>query len=529
MTKQHFSTTPLLSIFIMLALSACSNQPNKFNKNPTPDNPVEISLWYNPSVSEAGQPPADWAGYKIILNELGIKLRLTPLSQSNEERTKAISEASALNNLPDMCVVGRDSLITLIHKQQIASVDDLYKLMPNRSAKMYNDASKKFATFNGKCYGFSTQSGAPEKNEGILIRKDWLDKLELPVPKTLDEYIHVMHEFTFKDPDGNGKDDTYGYGAFIEANATSEGLGRRFDPFFGAFGVAGTWNLSLQSPGLNIHNSKYFDALTAIKKIHEEGLIDPNWIAYKKDDFRNAWKSGRFGIMREQNAAYAAEANYAPFDKNFPNGSWIVIDPPAGPAGLSSVGVYSTPYTTLVISKKAADEGKAPLIAKLLEWMSSDKGYYLLGWGEEGVNFVFDANHIPTAEGIPDPSKSYAKTEQQPLIQLRNLIFYGSDAELISRYPTYTCAASGKTMSALSVLRQMETKSWTPNIGADTLPAAPALVKKAYEQGVLDFVTGKRALTQETWNAWLIQFDKLGGDAWEKAGYNWAVENNYLY
>jgi hypothetical protein len=81
-----------------------------------------------------------------------------------------------------------------------------------------------------------------------------------------------MWDFTFNDPDGNGQADTYGYGAFIEIN-------------------------------------NY-----------------PNWMSYNKDDFRAAWKQGRFGIMREQNAAYATEANYAPFDKNFPQGTWMVVD-----------------------------------------------------------------------------------------------------------------------------------------------------------------------------------------------------------
>jgi len=87
-------------------------------------------------------------------------------------------------------------------------------------------------------------------------------------------------------------------------------------------------------------------------------VIDPDWPSLKKDDFRAAWKQGKFGIMREQFAALAAAANYAPFDKNFPNGEWAPLPPPKGPTGKSSVGIYDTNYRIYAVSTKAAKAGK---------------------------------------------------------------------------------------------------------------------------------------------------------------------------
>lgn len=516
----------LCLIFITL-LSGCRDKIPELH--PTADNPVTISLWYDASVTEAGSPPADWIAYKIIREKFGINLELTMLPLNASDRNVKVNAAAEGGTLPDMAVVNREPLMNLVKKGLVMPVDDLYSLMPNRTEKMYNETSRRFATFNGKCYGFSTPGGKIQKNEGVLIRKDWLDKLGLSVPKTMDEYLDVMRAFTHGDPDGNGKNDTYGYGAFLEINGYEEGLGRRLDPIFGAFGVAGTWNMSESDAGLNVRKPAYFDALNTVATMQKEGLIDPNWLGYKKDDFRAAWKQGRFGIMREQNSAYASESNYAPFDRKFPDGSWIVADPPVGPEGKSAVGVYTIPYTTLVISKRAEKEGKAPLIAALLEWMVSDEGYYLFGWGEEGVNFVFNENHIPVAEGIPDPAKSFAKSAQQPLTQLRNMVFYHSDAELVSRYPTYTTEVSRKTMSALTVLREMQQKAWVNATGSDTLPSANTELKTFYEQGVLDFVTGKNALTKESWSQWLSEFDRLGGAKWEQDGISKARQSNYLY
>jgi putative aldouronate transport system substrate-binding protein len=488
-------------------------------KGPTASSggPVSIELWYGAAVTEAGPPPADWEALKIIKDKLNIDLKLTALPSSSSDQDVKINTAAAANALPDLFMVSRDVWTNLIKQGLIAPVDDLYPLMPNRTKLHYDEDSRAFTTVNGKSYGLA-DPGSIAKNEGLLIRKDWLDKLGLKVPTTTEELFQVMKAFTLNDPDSNGKNDTYGFGAFIETYNYEEGLGRRFDPIFGAFGVAGTWNLSAKNPGLNVRRPEYYDALAYVRRMVDEKVIDPNWVSYKKDDFRAAWKQGRFGIMREQNAAFASESNYTPFDKNFPNGEWIVIDPPKGPKGYQAVGVYTQSYRIYAISAKAMKAGKGPAIAKLLEWMASDEGYYLLGWGKEGVNYVIGPDGVPTVNGIPDPSKGFSKPEIQPLTQLRNMVFYNSDVELKSRYPTYKAPYSGKTMSALTVLRDMQKRPWVNGVGSDTLPPPSADLKRFYEQGVVEFAIGARQLTPENWKAWVAEFDKLGGLEWEKSG-----------
>jgi putative aldouronate transport system substrate-binding protein len=345
-------------VMMVVSLGACEKNDSS--------GVVTIDLWYGAAVTEAGPPPRDWVALKKIREELGINLVLSAMPSSEADQDVKVNASAAGNTLPDIFMVRRDPFMNIVRVGVVSPVDDLYPLMPTRTAVHYDADSRAYTTVNGKSYGLASP-GTIAKNEGVLIRKDWLDKLGLNVPVTLNDYLEVMKAFTFQDPDGNGRDDTYGYGAFIEINNFEEGLGRRFDPFFGAFGVAGTWSLSKDDPGLNVRKPAYFDALVFIKKMIDERVIDPNWTSYGKDDFRASWKQGRFGIMREQNAAFAAENNYAPFDKNFPHGEWIVIDPPAGPDGKKSVGVYTQAYRIYAISTKAVRAGKGPAIARLLE------------------------------------------------------------------------------------------------------------------------------------------------------------------
>lgn len=492
------------------------------------DGLVTITMWQTPAIVEAGAPPDDWVVYDILRDELGINLELSLLPSSATDRDVKMNAAGASNSLPDVMSLSRPVMIKLAQQGLLAPLDEMFEMMPNRTAKIYNQDTMNYATVNGHVYGLVASTGDIKKNEGILIRKDWLDNLGLDIPVTLEDYMEVMRAFTYDDPDGNGKDDTYGYGCFIEITSSEEGLGRRLDPFFGAFGCAGTWDLSKDSPGLNVLKPEYYDALSFIISMQQEGVIDPNWIAYKKDDFRAAWKQGKFGIMREQHAAYASESNYAPFDSNFPDGEWIVINPPVGPDGESSVGVYTNVNSGVTaVSAKAYKEGKLEKIAEMFEWMIGD-GYYLIGWGQEGVNFTLDENGVPVIDNLPDPSKAFTKAEMQPYQQLKGHAFYWGEAELLSRYPTYVTEVSGKTMSALTTLREMQQCPWDKQVGVDLLPLITGDLQRYYEQSVAEFASGNKKLTPESWQAFVDKFIELGGKAIEDEGIAIATELNLL-
>ena len=123
---------------------------------------------------------------------------------------------------------------------------------------------------------------------------------------------------------------------------------------------------------------------------------------------------------------------------------------------------------------------------------------------------------------------AFSGTQGQVYTQLRNMVFYNSDTELASRYPTYT-TASGKTMSALTTLREMQEKEWIPAIGSGMMPTPNADVFRYFEQSLAEFLSGQKALTPENWQAFLDAFDKIGGAAWNEEGIAYAQENGLVY
>jgi putative aldouronate transport system substrate-binding protein len=207
----------------------------------------------------AGAPPDDWAAYQIIHDELNINLTyvIVPTGADGEAKVNA---AAAANDLPDLFQMvsanndNRGALLRLVDLGLIAPVEDLMALMPERAKLHYNDPlAIDLVTFNGHQYGFPEPPPIP-KREGFVIRKDWLDKLALQAPTTPEELLVVAKAFTEQDPDGNGKNDTYGFGGFLNG----PGLGTRFDFIMGAYGVPGVWNfIDPANFGLNVRNPQY--------------------------------------------------------------------------------------------------------------------------------------------------------------------------------------------------------------------------------------------------------------------------------
>jgi len=87
---------------------------------------------------------------------------------------------------------------------------------------------------------------------------------------------------------------------------------------------------------------------------------------------------------------------------------------------------------------------------------------------------------------------------------------------------------SKKEIHGLEVLRTMQSKPWTACIGQDKMPQPGADLDRFYNQGVIEFFTGKRELTKENWDAWVEEFKKQGGEEWNNNAINLAKENRYI-
>ena len=129
------------------------------------------------------------------------------------------------------------------------------------------------------------------------IRTDWLDKLKLKMPTTIDELTEVAKAFSGQDPDGNGKKDTYGFTSY------KDGSGIPFagtELLFAPFGAWPAHNHILVENNKVVYTafSDYAkNALTWWNAQVKAGLVDPDWSVHTVETWRNAVAQQRVGIV----------------------------------------------------------------------------------------------------------------------------------------------------------------------------------------------------------------------------------------
>jgi putative aldouronate transport system substrate-binding protein len=155
---------------------------------------------------------------------------------------------------------------------------------------------------------------------------DWLEKLGLPVPETFDDYYNVLRAFTFDDPDGNGKDDTWG----LTIGYTLYDLAG----LFGAYGLQrGIVVKADGSRDVPYATEAAIPVYQWLARLYAEGILEPGFITNKSSNFRDLFMTDKAG-MTFYWAAWVGLFNQQVKTQN-PGSPFKArgIAPPRGPAG----------------------------------------------------------------------------------------------------------------------------------------------------------------------------------------------------
>lgn len=132
----------------------------------------------------------------------------------NSQYINKLNMSIASNDLPDVFWVDSTQFAKISKSGQIVDLSALYEKYASPELKQVEEADKigfESGIESGKLMGLSLQHfGIISSPNVVWIRDDWMKKLNLTAPKTLEELIKICEAFTTKDPDGNNKDDTYG-------------------------------------------------------------------------------------------------------------------------------------------------------------------------------------------------------------------------------------------------------------------------------------------------------------------------------
>ncbi|MCM3113841.1 ABC transporter substrate-binding protein [Neobacillus sp. MER 74] len=232
----------------------------------------------------SGQTYEDNAYTKYLKETLNIQSKNKFEAQDGDAYKQKVSMAVASGDIPDIMAVDAATLRQLVDNELIADLTDVYESSTSDLVKdmydSYDGRALEAATFDGKLMALPSTQNANIPTM-LWLRQDWLDKLGLKGPKTLDDVEKILTEFTQKDPGGNGKGITVGL-------ALSPSIGGMYGSLFQADNILQTYDSFprqwIEQDGKVVYGSITEETKQGLGKLadwYKKGLIDPQ-IAVRK-------------------------------------------------------------------------------------------------------------------------------------------------------------------------------------------------------------------------------------------------------
>lgn len=311
----------VLSVALAAGCSGQSGGSGSGDKGPAGGDksakPLELKIHYHQG--DARPFKDDWPVFVKAAELTGVTLKGTaPQSATNSKEVFNIMMASG--QLPDIISGDRDQMLKAASDGALMPLDELIdKHAPNiRKFLQANDWVRKGAVAaDGKLYYIPyVQDG--QASEGFFLRKDWLDKLGLPAPKTVDDYYNTLKAFREKDPNGNGKKDEVPYFSRNKKGALS---------LVQLFGARTSWYVQDGQVRYGKAEPEYKTAMNGLARWYKEDLIDKE-IFTRGDKAREILLGDNAGGATHDWFASTATYNDSLKDK-VPGLQWLPIDPPA--------------------------------------------------------------------------------------------------------------------------------------------------------------------------------------------------------
>ncbi|WP_282943552.1 extracellular solute-binding protein [Paenibacillus sp. RC67] len=336
-----------------------------------------------------GLPSPDQDIIKQELDKaLGTDLNLTVYASGDDYKNQ-LNVRMASANFPDLFGVDRQQLKQFSEQGLLLDMTPyLDKLKPTKD--FIGEESLKKGMMNGKLFAIAKSPNIPYNT--YFIRKDWLDKLGMQVPKTTDELFEAAKAFTEKDPDGNGKKDTFGL------------TGQKLDTFntiFGAYGVgfeAGAPSLYVRDGKLvnSLYDPGMKDALGFIKKLTDAGAVDPELMANSGLQHQQKAIKGQAGIIYIDWPNMTKDQFVEQIKAVNTKAEWVQVGALKGPGGQfasawdigKTAGLYAIP--------KALEKNPEKLqkVIDLLNYVSTKDGSLLVQYGVKGKHYNLESSKV---------------------------------------------------------------------------------------------------------------------------------------
>ncbi len=232
--------------------------------------------------------------------------------------------AMAQNDLPDFGMVYAEQYKMLLDAGLIMDMTDLFDEYASDKYKEFlaadGGATLGFSTQNGRMMGLPITGAQPDSVALFFIRKDWLDKVNMPVPATMDELVNTAQAFT--DNKLGGKD-TYG----LVGGKESFGLDLGFQGVLNGYGAyPDSWIKDASGKliyGTTMDQTK--NALLKLQEMYGKGLINKDFAVTDKTIAKEDIAAGKVGIAY---GTYYLATGISDNATKDPEANWVITEIP---------------------------------------------------------------------------------------------------------------------------------------------------------------------------------------------------------
>ena len=274
-----------------------------------------------------------------------------------------VAMAIASGDMPDVMNVSYTQLVQLVNAGAVEDMTDaFYTYRSEGLAKCFdstNGISEGLATFDGRLMAIPDIQPGMDAVPLVFVRGDWLEELGLEEPKTLDDIVTIAKTFMEKNPGGNVSN-----GIAIDKDIVQKGGGAwHMNGLFTMFGAYPKMWLQ-QDDGSVVYGSVTEEtkhALTEIRKLVQDGIIDPSFAVRDGDQCTEMVSNGQAGIF------FGAWWSYQWPVVSMLEGAddsvkWNAYLAPRGDDGKLNVPMKSPTSTYIVVKKGCSDEIKEAIV-----------------------------------------------------------------------------------------------------------------------------------------------------------------------
>ncbi|MBI5302630.1 MAG: extracellular solute-binding protein [Chloroflexi bacterium] len=359
--------------------------------------PLTLTYWVdlNTAVSATKKSLGEVGCYQEIEKKTGIHIDFQhpPANQATEQFNLVVASGKYPDILEHNWLSAPGGPAKYVKDGVILRLNNLIdQYAPNLKKILteHPDWRKQVVTDEGDIFAFPFLRGDPflVVFQGPIIRKDWLDKVGLPIPTTIDEWHNALVAFKTKDPNGNGKADEVPFTSFWVVNPYYRGA---FESraFIGAWGITTTF---YQDKGVIKYGPlqpEYKEFLKTIAQWYKEGLMDPDFVAADRKLFDAKVTGNQLGafIANTGNGIGSFTALMAPKD---PNLKLAAAPYPVLKKGDKPIlGQKDNEFTGVGAAITTACK-RIPEAVKWLDYAYSDEGKMLFNFGIEGVSYKME-------------------------------------------------------------------------------------------------------------------------------------------